>query len=144
SLLRLHAQSLYVDMNELKESPRVYLYPVVELIAAEMAVQSREMRATRIQSLYSWLNSEDGTLIVPVAALKRLLPPKHYWDSYQFTLTDGESISIEEHLELLVEMGYERVDMVTSPAEFSVRGGIIDIYPSTVDYPIRLEIFDDE
>src|SRR5699024_369324 len=140
----LHAQSLYDDMIEFTENPRVYLYPVNELIAAEMAVQSPEMRATRIQSLINWLKSEDGTLIVPVAALKRLLPPKHYWDSYQFTLTDGESISIEEHLELLVEMGYERVDMVTSPAEFSVRGGIIDIYPSTVDYPIRLDMFDYE
>jgi len=140
----LHAQSLYDDMIEFTENPRVYLYPVNELIAAEMAVQSPEMRATRIQSLIKWLESEDGTLIVPVAALKRLLPPKHYWETYQFTLTDGANISIDEHLALMVEMGYERVDMVTSPAEFSVRGGIIDIYPSTSDYPIRLEMFDDE
>src|SRR5699024_12326398 len=124
----LHAQSLYDDMSEFTENPRVYLYPVNELIAAEMAGQSPEMRATRIQSLINWLKSEDGTLIVPVAALKRLLPPKHYWASYQFTLTDGESISIEEHLELLVEMGYERVAMGTSPSVCSGPGGLIHNY----------------
>src|SRR5699024_7904004 len=39
---------------------------------------------------------------------------------------------------------YERVDMVTTPAEFSMRGGIIDIYPPTEKHPIRIELFDDE
>src|SRR5690625_7375163 len=41
-------------------------------------------------------------------------------------------------------MGYKRVQMVTAPGEFSVRGGIIDIYPMTEKYPIRVELFDDE
>src|SRR5699024_6640046 len=121
----LHAQSLYDDMIEFTENPRVYLYPVNELIAAEMAVRSPEMRATRTQTLMNWSKCKDGTSIVPVAALKRLLPSKHYWDSYQFTFTVGQSISMEEHIGLLVEMWYDRVHMITSPAEFSVRRRII-------------------
>src|SRR5690625_2464142 len=73
-----------------------------------------------------------------------MLPPETYWQKYQLSCIDGESIPIETYISSLVHMGYERVDMVTAPAEFSVRGGIIDIYPVTEQHPIRIELFDDE
>ena len=41
-------------------------------------------------------------------------------------------------------MGYVRSEMVSTPGEFSIRGGIIDIYPLTVSNPIRIELFDTE
>src|SRR5690625_7691396 len=41
-------------------------------------------------------------------------------------------------------MGYERAGMVTTPGEFSLRGGIIDIYPVTEEHPVRIELFDEE
>ena len=41
-------------------------------------------------------------------------------------------------------MGYVRSDMVSTPGEFSVRGGIIDVYPLTEQDPIRIELFDTE
>ena len=140
----IHAQQLYEDMIELSDNPDIYLYPVNELIAAEMAVASPELRSERINALTKWLQSETGILIAPVAALKRMLPPVSYWQSYQLPFIEGEQIFIETYLSHLVEMGYERVDMVTAPSEFSMRGGIIDIYPPTEKHPIRIELFDDE
>ena len=44
----------------------------------------------------------------------------------------------------LVEMGYVRTEMITTPGEFSVRGGIIDMYPLTEQNPLRIELFDTE
>ena len=41
-------------------------------------------------------------------------------------------------------MGYVRAEMVSTPGEFSVRGGIIDIYPLTESNPLRIELFDTE
>lgn len=41
-------------------------------------------------------------------------------------------------------MGYVRSEMVSSPGEFSVRGGILDIYPLTEEDPLRIELFDTE
>lgn len=140
----IHAQQLYEDMIEFSDNPDIYLYPVNELIAAEMAVASPEMRAQRINALTKWLQNDKGILIAPIAALKRILPPVHYWETYQVPFIEGESIQIDQSLNLLVEMGYERVEMVTTPAEFSMRGGIIDIYPPTEKRPIRIELFDDE
>ena len=139
-----HAQQLYDDLVEFSDNPNIYLYPVNELIAAEMAIASPELRVMRIKSLMNWLESEQGILIAPVSALKRMLPPKSYWQDYQLSFSEGKSIPVEQTLLHLVDMGYERTDMVTAPSEFSVRGGIIDIYPASESSPVRMELFDDE
>lgn len=140
----LHAEQLYEDLLALSGKSNIYLYPVNEMIAAEMVIASPEMRAERIQSLTAWLHSEDGILIAPIAAVKRILPPKTYWGKYLLPFKVGNEIDLETYIASLFEIGYERVDMVTAPAEFSVRGGIIDIYPVTEEHPLRIELFDEE
>jgi transcription-repair coupling factor (superfamily II helicase) len=136
------AQQLYDDLLELTED--VYLYPVNELIGAEIAVSSPELRGQRIEALNKWLKKETGILVAPVQALRRFLPPIEYWKNYELIFTTGEEINLETTLKMLIHMGYESTSMVTKPGEFSRRGGIIDIYPITEEYPIRIELFDVE
>ncbi|WP_066185682.1 transcription-repair coupling factor [Gracilibacillus timonensis] len=138
------AQQLYDDITEFSEHAQVYLYPVNELLAAELAVSSPELLSQRISALTQWLSSEEGILIAPVAALKRMLPPLAYWKEYQLSFTLGQILDIDQVLTELVDMGYVRQNMTSSPGEFSLRGGIIDIYPLTEKQPIRIELFDDE
>lgn len=138
------AQEMYGDLVEYSNEDDVYLYPVNELITSEAAVASPEMRSERMNTLSAILNNEAKIIIAPVAALKRILPPKNIWKQYQLTFIEGDSINLPKYLDNFVSMGYKRVQMVTAPGEFSVRGGIIDIYPMTEKYPIRVELFDDE
>lgn len=140
----IQAQQLYDDLVELTPDEHVYLYPVNELIAAEIATSSPELRSQRIEALTAWSEKESGILIAPVAALKRILPQPDYWSKYQLVFTDGGEIDVEKYLLSFVEMGYEHASMVTRPGEFSQRGGIIDIYPLTEKHPIRIELFDVE
>ncbi|MFD1849258.1 transcription-repair coupling factor [Oceanobacillus bengalensis] len=140
----IHAQQLYDDLAELIGEEHVHLYPVNELIASEIAISSPELRSERIEAITEWSKNKSGILIAPVAALKRILPPPNYFNTYQLTFTLGNTMDINKYLSLLIEMGYERVSMVTTPGEFSRRGGIIDIYPITEERPIRIELFDDE
>lgn len=140
----VHAQSLYDDLAVFVGEENVHLYPVNELIASEIAFSSPELRSQRIEALTEWTKNKSGILIAPVAALKRILPPPNYWNKYQLTFTLGEEIDIERYLTSLIDMGYERASMVTTPGEFSKRGGIIDIYPLTEESPIRIELFDEE
>lgn len=140
----VHAQQLYDDLVELSDDSNVFLYPVNEFIASEMIISSPEIRSERIRALTAWLKSENGILIAPIAALKRMLPPKSYWEKYRMQLSLGDTINIEEFVQTLFDLGYERVDMVSAPGEYSIRGGIIDIYPLTVKNPYRIELFDDE
>ncbi|GAB2564062.1 transcription-repair coupling factor [Gracilibacillus alcaliphilus] len=138
------AQQLYDDIMEFAEHSHVYLYPVNELLASELAVSSPELLSQRIAALTQWLAHEEAILIAPVAALKRMLPPLSYWEQYQLTFEMGQILSIDQTLSRLVDMGYVRQDMADSPGEFSLRGGIIDIYPLTERQPLRIELFDDE
>ncbi|HEX6593213.1 MAG TPA: transcription-repair coupling factor [Bacillota bacterium] len=138
------AQQLYDDLLTFIGEEHVFLYPVNELIASEIAVASPELRQERIDALTKWSRKESGILVAPVAAIKRMLPPPSYWQKYQLRFKTGEVIELKKSLQLLVEMGYENVSMVTSPGEFSRRGGIIDLYPITAQHPVRIELFDDE
>ncbi|MGI8317326.1 transcription-repair coupling factor [Halobacillus mangrovi] len=140
----VQAQQLYEDFQELTESNQVHLYPVNELIASEIAIASPELRSQRIDSLSQWLKQDTGILIAPVAALKRIMPPKSYWEHNQLPFRVGEDIDLDEYLGRFVRMGYERTEMVATPGEFSLRGGIMDIYPLTAEYPYRIELFDTE
>ncbi|MFQ3546539.1 transcription-repair coupling factor [Halobacillus rhizosphaerae] len=140
----IQAQQLYEDMQELTDSSQVHLYPVNELIASEIAIASPELRSQRIDALNHWLRQETGILIAPVAALKRMMPPKSYWEHNQLPFRVGEDIDLDQYLERMVNMGYERTEMVATPGEFSLRGGILDIYPLTAEFPYRIELFDTE
>ncbi len=138
------AQKLQEDLIALLGEESVYLYPANELIAAELSISSPELKAQRIDTLYHMASGHKGIYIVPMAGIRKLLPPKKEWEMFQITLTVGEDINVSSLLTSLVQTGYTRADMVSAPGEFSVRGGIIDIYPLTSTDPVRIELFDTE
>ncbi|GAA0504094.1 transcription-repair coupling factor [Salinibacillus aidingensis] len=138
------AQALYEDLLDLSHEEDVYLYPVNELMASEIAVASPELLSQRMESLNQWIHKRKGVFIAPIAACKRILPPIKSWEQSQLSFQVGETISINDYTQSLVEMGYRREDMISAKGEFSIRGGIIDLFPLTSEYPVRIELFDDE
>ncbi|QOY37466.1 transcription-repair coupling factor [Anaerobacillus isosaccharinicus] len=138
------AQKLYDDLVGLIGEELVYLYPVNELISSEIAVASPEMRGQRIEALNFLSQEKAGVVITPIAGLRRLLPPKEIWQQCQLKFKVGEEINVEEKLKKLVQAGFQRTEMVSTPGQFSLRGGIIDIYPLTEEMPLRIELFDTE
>ncbi|MDQ0257864.1 transcription-repair coupling factor (superfamily II helicase) [Evansella vedderi] len=138
------AQKLYDDLVSLTGEDNVFLYPVNELIAAEIAVASPEMRGQRIEALNRLASNKEAIIISPMAGVRRLLPPVDLWKNCQLNFELGKDIELEATFNQLVSMGFQRVEMVATPGHFSVRGGIIDIYPLTEENPIRIELFDTE
>ncbi len=122
----------------------MFLYSVNEVIAAEMAVASPELKAQRLEIMNHWAQGGKGVVVCPVAGLRRLLPPPSLWKQYLFTFSVGQEFDVERCKQKFVQMGYKRVGTVSAPGEFSVRGGIIDIYPLTAELPYRIELFDTE
>ena len=59
-------------------------------------------------------------------------------------LKEGSEVNLKEISKILVECGYERVEMVEGKGEFSLRGGILDVFPTCSTYPYRIELFGDE
>ncbi|MEK5499509.1 transcription-repair coupling factor [Bacillus sp. FSL M8-0168] len=138
------AQKITDDLTGLIKDQSVLLYPVNELISSEIAVASPELRSQRLDVLNRLSSGETPIVVAPAAAVRRMLPPVDIWKSSQIHLKTGRDIDPEKLIQTLVQIGYERTDMVAAPGEFSIRGGIIDVYSLTEDNPIRIELFDTE
>ncbi len=140
----LQAQKLYEDLTQLIDENQLFLYPTNELIASELGVASPELRSQRIETLNHMVSGRQGVFVVPMAGLRKKLPPTEVWKKLQLQIEVGSELDLEKELPLLIQMGYNRAEMVSAPGEFSIRGGILDIYPLTEDDPVRIELFDVE
>jgi len=90
--------------------------------------------------------SEDfrGILVTDLEAFLELVPSREEVSSLTRDVSVGEMFDPEELIELLVSQGFLRVEFVERPGDLALRGGILDVFPFTGDYPVRLEFFGDE
>lgn len=140
----LQAQRTYEDLVKMLGEANVHLYPAEELVAAEFSVSSYELRAQRIETIDHMARVGKGVYITPIAGMRRFLPAKKLWLENNLDMKIGDTIDVEQWVEKLVAMSYSRQPMVTTPGEFALRGGILDLYPLHMDNPVRIELFDTE
>ncbi len=77
-------------------------------------------------------------------ALTEKVVRKSYLNKNTIKLKRGETSSLDKIADLLIENDFERTDFVYEPGQFALRGGIIDVFSFTNDYPYRIEFFGDE
>jgi transcription-repair coupling factor (superfamily II helicase) len=141
-------EELAATLAELVENLEVIYFPAWETLPHERLSPSPETVGTRVAALHQIRNVTSQKKTNPVliltsirAALQPLIagiveyPP--------LPLTRGQEYLLPELNLKLIEFAYERVDLVTRRGEFSVRGGIVDIFPTTAEYAVRLEFFGD-
>ncbi|MFN5906669.1 MAG: transcription-repair coupling factor [Planctomyces sp.] len=93
------------------------------------------------------LNSDGMAPMAVVTSLPALLQPVPSRESIRRstrTLKAGEELSLDEISGWLTRHGFERVTAVELPGEFSIHGGILDLFPATEADPVRIELFGDE
>ncbi|WP_080147103.1 transcription-repair coupling factor [Marinilactibacillus piezotolerans] len=139
-----HANQLMADFTGLIPDDQLFVFSVDDMIHAEMAIASPEARAERVQALDYLLSGQPGVVIVPLSGVRKLLPPKAVFEQAHINIELGAEIEFETFAKSLVNMGYRREQKVAAPGEFSIRGGIIDVYPLTEENPVRIEFFDIE
>lgn len=89
-------------------------------------------------------NSKGEILITYPEALFEKVVSKKTLDKNTLHISISEKLDVDFIIELLVTYSFERVDFVYEPGQFSIRGGIIDIFSFGNDFPYRIELFDDE
>lgn len=139
-----YANQLAEDLQHILPAEQIHSFPVDEVLSAEMAFSSPEARGERVATLNALQQKQPGIYLLPVAALHKRLPQPKTWQQAQLNWQVGEEIDVANLPQHFSLMGYERVEMVAKPGEYSIRGSIIDIYPLTTDYPVRIELFDVE
>lgn len=87
----------------------------------------------------------EGRILVtyPEALFEKVVDPQ-ILDSNKIEVIKGEDLDVDTIIEVLVEYGFERVDFVYEPGQFSIRGGIVDIFSYGNEWPYRIELFDEE
>lgn len=140
----LQAQKLMDDLTALVGEQFVHYYPADEFIAANMTIASPELRAQRIATMDHLVNGDLGIYIIPVAGMRKMMTPLEQWRQSALETAVGKEVDMTKWMVQLVAMGYIRSEMVTTPGEFAMRGGILDVYPPYADSPIRMELFDTE
>ena len=145
------ADDLCNDINLFQPACAI-VFPAREALPAEEAAINYDILGQRVDILRKLLfhgsaAQSGGDLNVIVAPIQSLMQPVASPDQLQtdiLTLVAGENRPMEQIANWLVEQRFERVPMVEMHAEFSIRGGILDIFPAGGDNPIRLEFFGDE
>lgn len=79
----------------------------------------------------------------PEALFEKVVKPEVLLKN-RIDLKKGERVEVDTILEVLVEYGFERTDFVYEPGQFSIRGGIVDLFSFGNELPYRIELFDDE
>ncbi|MBI1271057.1 transcription-repair coupling factor [bacterium] len=124
---------------------RVLLFPSSEVSPYEQVLSSPDNVASQMELLQHLQNDPREPYLVVVTAkalMQRVLPPTVLKESL-FSIKVKESIATEDLARSLSSLGYARESLVTLRGEFSIRGDIVDIFPST-GAPLRLELFGDE
>ncbi len=120
-------------------------FPSLETLPIEGIPPSPDIVGVRFELLYDLLTNSDPCIILAdvQSVLQTLLPPKKIID-LTLNLSIGIELNFESIIESLVKMGYERKPIVTEKGEFSVRGGLIDIFSVSSCEPFRIEFFSEE
>ena len=132
------------DLVSLLPGVSVQPFPVWQLLPYQVLAHSNEVLAQRLRVLEKLSDGEPMVVVTSVEALLRRLTPPEIFRGARVKLSLGQQVDLAKLRLNLVELGYERVDLVEGRGQFSSRGGIVDIYPMTEDLPVRIEFFDDE
>ncbi len=125
--------------------PGAVLFPHLEIAAVEGAIPDPEINAERLGVLQRLSKLEGGTAVVlNRRSLDEAVPPADRVARATLEMQKGQRIDRGKILEQLEGAGYENVPQISERGQFSVRGGILDIYSWQQTLPLRLEWFDDE
>lgn len=123
---------------------QVLFYPPSDALIYEEGAPDFSVIGERLAALRALARAEKVIVVATInAALRRTMPRGVLMESYA-SLRTGDEIDLDEFVDKLVAMGYERTDVVNHHGEFSRRGGIVDVYASHEDDPLRVELFGDQ
>ncbi|MBP6708117.1 MAG: transcription-repair coupling factor, partial [Candidatus Accumulibacter sp.] len=138
------AQRLLREIPWFAADLRVRLLPDWETLPYDGFSPHHDLVSERLATLYDVMRSNCDVLLVPVStAVCRLAPPT-YLAAYTFFLKQGERLDAGQLRSQLTLAGYAHVTQVVAPGEYSIRGGLIDLFPMGSALPYRLDLFDNE
>lgn len=121
----------------------ILLFSDWETLPYDQFSPHQDLISERLLTLNTMQQLQEGIVIASISTLMHRLCPSSFLNQYALSLKDGQSLQLESFRNQLIEAGYCAVHKVIEHGEFSVRGGILDLYPMGSTCPFRIELFDD-
>lgn len=138
------AQRLLEEIPYFAPELSVHLLPDWETLPYDQFSPHPDLISDRLTTLYHITQNACDVIIVPLATALIRLSPKAYLSANSFMLKKGQKLDLEALRSQCAEAGYHHVTQVISHGEFSVRGGLVDLFPMGSALPYRIDLFDDE
>jgi transcription-repair coupling factor (superfamily II helicase) len=139
------AERVARDLTAYLGDEAVELFPAWETLPFERVSPAVETMGRRLRTLWRLRDPERAPQVVVAsvrAVVQRLGP--HVEDFQPIVVTPGAQLDRDELVADLVAAGYRREEMVEHRGEVAVRGSIVDVFPSTADRPVRIDLWGDE
>lgn len=122
----------------------LFTLPPSDALIYEEGAPDYRVIGQRLAAMDAISSGRPVVVVAPVnGALRRTMPRQMLADS-RLEAVVGQTLEIDSFVRRLVDFGYERTEICETHGEFSQRGGIIDVYPSNENEPVRIELFGDE
>lgn len=138
----MEAKNLYEDLNLYLSN--VYYFPAKEIVFYNVDAISGDLRWARLNVIKEILSNNKNIIVTSIDAFAARYTPKNLFITHTVSINVGDEVDFKELSKILVEAGYDRVDVVEGKGEFSLRGGLLDLFPTNSIYPYRIELFGDE
>jgi transcription-repair coupling factor (superfamily II helicase) len=139
----LAVQRLAAEIPWFAPGLRASVLPDWETLPYDHFSPHQDLVSERLATLYHASRGEcDVLLVAATSALYRLAPPS-YLAAFTFFLAQGEKLDLGRLQSQLSLGGYQRVTQVVTPGEYSLRGGLIDLFPMGSALPYRIDLLDD-
>ena len=150
--LAIDCQQLVVVTAHLREAEK-WRAELVLLTGKNIAVfpplddavsPSKELLGRRLAIKHNWLSAVPQIVLIPISALQGGSVSPAALKLQTTVLQVGQAVQMDKLTAKLVDLGYKRFDIVGEIGEFSVRGGIIDLFSANQDQPLRIELSDNK
>ncbi|MBR5227142.1 MAG: transcription-repair coupling factor [Clostridia bacterium] len=138
-----YAKKMIQDLKYYSNTEIVF-FPAREITYYSYDSQSREIENARVYAINKLVNKEECIIVTTIEAIMQKMLPKESYEGLKVSLRTGASFSLEKLIESCNKLGYQRVELVEGQGQFSVRGGLVDIFASNSNEPVRIEFFGEE
>ena len=122
----------------------VAMLPDWETLPYDSFSPHHDLISERLSTLWQIRQGQADVVLVPVQTALLPLPPLEYLTAYTFFIKQKTKIDVEKLRSDLIFAGYSHTTQVYGQGEFSIRGGLVDLFPMGSPLPYRLDLFDDE
>ena len=119
------------------------LIPALDLQPFEGMAPHSEISAQRAIGLWRLASQRAAVTLTPVASAMMRLESPDFYRRLAVALRTGDEVPLEDLIAHLENIGYEKREPVEMVGEYSIRGGIIDVFPADAERPVRIEFFGD-